>query len=196
MALKSLSFTAVLLLAIGNALFAEDLDINNFKEVKNQKEIPAKIVYIKADGSEGQKEDAGVVPVVKMELSQMPKTDFVGIELMAQIDHLVRPDVSTTIATKKGSIGVDVWASPDFKRAPNNDPNGKVEPGDFNGHLMFPPDMDFWIISPQHTFFSSLDTGKWTHVEGKFNNANAAYFEFHVPPGTGFVYLKNFVSKP
>ena len=196
MALKSVCLAVVLLLATGNALVAEGLDINKFEEVKDQKETPAKIVYLKADGSEGQKEDAGVVPVIKMELSQMPKTDRSGIELMALIDHLVMQDIATTIATTKGRIGVDVWASPDFKRALNNDPNGKVEPGEFNGLLMFPPDMDFWIIGPHHTFFSFLEAGKWTHIEGKFNIVNTAHFEFHVPPGTGFVYLKNFGARP
>jgi len=179
-----------------NALSAEDLDINKFQEVKNQKETPAKIVYLKADGSEGKKEDADVVPAIKMELSEMPKTNSKGIELMAQIDHLVMQDIATTIAIPKGNIGIDVWASPDFKRATNNDPNGKVDPGDFNGYPDVPPDMDFWILCYPHSFFSILETGKWTHVEGRFKIVNGAHFEFHVPPGTGFVYLKNFVIKP
>ena len=61
---------------------------------------------------------------------------------------------------------------------------------------MFPPDMDFWIIGSHHTFFSDLEPGKWTHVEGTFAIADKAFFEFHVPPGTGFVYLENFVAKP
>jgi hypothetical protein len=191
--------TAILLFATGNTLSAENIDINKFQEVNNGmnhgRQIPADVVYLKADATEGQKGDAGVVPAIKMGLSQMPKTNVSGILLLAQIDHLVMQDITTAIVTKEGSIGVDVWASPDFKRTFNNDPNGRVGSGDWNGFLMTLPDMDFWIMrGSQHTYFSYLKPGAWTHVEGKF--ITHGHFEFHVPPGTGFVYLKDFVAKP
>jgi len=206
---RFLCLAAVSLLATGMALEAEDFDVNRFHEIDNAKggkETPAKIIYLKEDGSEGRKEDANVVPAIKVELSPRPKTTLVGIELMAQIDHLVRngsdDDIDrfmkkhpTNISIEKGRIGVDVWASPDFRRAFNENPNSKVEPGEFNGYLMNPPYMDFWILGSQHTYFSNLSPGKWTHVEGTFSVAANWFLEFHVPPGTGFVYLKNFVSK-
>ena len=97
--------------------------------------------------------------------------------------------------TKEGSIGVDV-ACPRFERASNHDPNGQVDPGDFNGFVMTIPNLDIWIIrGRQHTFFAYLKPGAWTRVEGKFGSM-FGHFEFHVPPGTGFVYLKNFFVKP
>jgi len=196
MILRFVWLAAILLFATGNTLSAEELDINKFEEVNSGKGTPAKVVYLKADGTEGQKGDAGVMPAIKIGLSQMPKTNLSGIELLAQTDHLVMQDIATAIVSKEGSIGVDVWASPDFKRTYNNDPNGKVGPGDFNGYLMTLPDMDFWIIGTGHSFFSYLKPKIWTHVEGRFSIANGTHLEFHVPPGTGFVYLKDFVAEP
>jgi hypothetical protein len=188
---------AAILFGVSRGLvLADGFDLNRFQEVKNGKTYPAKIVYLKEDATEGKQGEAGTVPALKLELSPMPNTSLMGIELMAQIDHLVMQNITTLIATKRGRIGVDVWASPSFKRVPNEDANSKVGAGNFNGYLMTPPDMDFWIIGTQHSFFSYLKAGQWTHVEGDFQIANTAHFEFHVPPGTGFIYLKNFVAKP
>jgi len=195
MALKSLCLAAVLLLATGNSLFAEDLDIQKFEEVKVGKAAPARIVYLEADGTEGRQGESGAVPAIKMYLFPMPKTASVGIELLAQMDHLVMQDITPATTIKEGRIGVEVWASSDFKRVPNQDAHSKFGDGDFEGYPRALPDMDFWIIGPHHSFLSYLTPGQWTHVEGKFQISKGAHFEFHVPPGTGYIYLKDFVAK-
>jgi len=193
---KSVCLAALLLFGTGNVLLADEIDINKFEEVDNgnhnSKGTSAEVVYLTTDGTEGKKGDAGVVPAIKVKLSPKPPTSLAGVELLARIDHLVMPDV----VGKGGGVSVDVWASPDFKRVVNKDPNSQVNPGDYNGYLMNPPDMDFWIIGSHHTVFSDLKPGAWTHVEGKFNVIAGGPLEFHVPPGTGFIYLKNFVAKP
>lgn len=134
------------------------------------------VVFIKSDGSEGDETDAGVVPVMRITLGKSQP-------------HGVYQTLRNKDAVGRMTLSVEVYASPDFKRSTHGDDyaTGDIIPmtiTDFVVRLL----PDGW----EHV--SSLHPGQWTTIRHSFGLLTAAderTIFFNVPPGDGFVYLKN-----
>jgi hypothetical protein len=149
-------------------------------------------VFLKPDGTEGDEQDTGVIPVIKLELSKSNP-------------RAVYQEYETHDTPGTQHLRVEVYASSDFKRStfPNDysqDINWK--PGGvwyWSGEAV--PNVDFWIRgAPGYLYkMANLKPSQWVTVDGFWDQAQKAEDRavcFFVPPGTGTVYIKNPSAKP
>jgi hypothetical protein len=140
------------------------------------------VVYLKPDGTEGDQTDSGAVPVLKIVLAK------------GQPHAVYQTLRSKDAASGTLHITVDVFASPDFKRSTHAD--------DYATQDSFPMTVTDFLIRMQPDWWeqdSSLTVGNWKTVRADYGALQAVdgrTIYFQIPPGDGFVYLKNPVVTP
>ena len=136
-----------------------------------------KAVFLKPDGTEGSETDRDVIPVLRLALSK-------GHPLSAY--QVIR----SKNAIGKMNLSVEVYASIDFKRSTHagdyvvQDEWIQMPVVDFVVRLM----PDFWETP------GTLKAGQWVNVSGAWSGPNSTderSIFFVVPPGEGYVYIKN-----
>lgn len=181
---------AVLAYAVlcSNTAVADGFNFANFKEIyaNGGKEKDAEIVYVLPDASIAKKGDPGASPAIRLALSSEP-------------EHLIMQDISFAQSTKDLDVSVEVWASKHLQHGKGDGEWSNAEPGLYYIQAaVVHPNVDFWFLrGVGHGYFlTNLDLGKWKKVTAHFTSpyaANLDHFEFHVPVGTGFILLRNFV---
>jgi hypothetical protein len=149
------------------------------------------LTYLMPDGTEAGDASTGGVPVLKLHLTGEP--------------HAVYQEYDTRQMPAKQDITVEAMPSLDFKRS--TDPSlysiGWTS-GTWYWSDVVLPKADFWIRGIGTDFMwyyrlASLTQGKWTKVEGKFQDLSPSEthtVNFCVPSGEGSVYLRNAVVAP
>jgi hypothetical protein len=145
--------------------------------------------YLKADGTEGDENDSGVIPVIKLKLSSGKPRE-------------VSQDINLHEGPTTLHVKVDILASADFKRSSfPRDYSKTWSSGAYYWSALIVPTCDFWIRGGPGWFYKLADavSGKWTTVEGSFDNLEPLQdrrISFCVPPGQGTLYLRNISANP
>jgi hypothetical protein len=173
----SLLLAVGLLFALSLPAFCDNLLTNtDFKNDSQGWHGDGHVVYLKPDGTEGDQTDTGVTPVLKIALAKG------------------QPHAVYEVLRSKDAIGtlhasVEVFASTDFKRSTHAD--DYVVQDSFTmtvTDFMIRMSPDFWEQD------ASLTPGNWKTVHADYTalqavDERAIYFQ--VPPGDGFVYIRN-----
>jgi hypothetical protein len=169
-------------LALGaGPVFGDDLLKNeDFKAGSQMWHGDGHVVYVKPDGTEGGEDDPGVVPAMKIALERYQA-------------HAVYQELNTKPVLASVQVSVEVFASADFKRVSVSD-SVVVDSGSLMMH-------DFVIrVNPDLLESGSdLKPGEWTKTRATFDLLHAAGergIYFLVPPGYGYVYLRNLSVTP
>lgn len=141
------------------------------------------VVYLKPDGTEGDQTDTGAIPVLKIVLAKGQP-------------HAVYQTLRSKDTMGNLHITVQVYASPDFKRSTHAD--------DYAIQDSFTMTVTDFLVrvatgSGWTEEDASLKPGDWktVHAEsGAMQAADERSIFFQIPPGDGFVYLKNPVATP
>ena len=147
------------------------------------------VAYLKADGTEGAEGDVGVTTVIKLSLSHGSS-------------HSVSQEFETRDHPKTLQFKVSVYASSDFKRSASpDDYTSEVSNFQAGTTLIWSAiavlNVDFWMRLDSGSSYYKLDNlkpktwvtlkVKWDSIEDDENRT----IHFCVPPGDGFVYIKN-----
>ncbi len=178
MRFRSLLFLAFgLLLGMTSPAFCDNLIQNaDFKEGTQDWHGDAKAVFLKPDGTEGDETDPGVAPVLRLALAK-------GHPLSVyQVIH-------SKDAAGRLNLTVQVFASIDFKKSTHADDYALES--DFTM-----PVVDFMVRFAPDWFEqdSALRPGEWVTVRQTLmglTSVDERSIYFVVPPGDGFVYIKN-----
>ena len=171
--------------------FAGTLNLTAFQEVyaMGSKTKAPDIIYVTSNGSLGKKGDPDVQTAIRLALTN-------------ESEHLVMQDVPTAAETKDLKVSVEAWMSSDFRHTGGDGQWKDAEPGIYyiQGMIVH-PNVDFWFLrTPGFGYkLTNLQQKHWITVEANFTSPRASkthHLEFHVPAGTGFLYLKNFSVKP
>jgi hypothetical protein len=142
------------------------------------------IVYLNAEGVEGEQTDPGVTPVIKLSLSNEASS--------------VYQDVDTRNSPTKMDISVEVMGSTDFRRSKRaSDYQQTWTGGTWMTWEAAVPTVDFWIRLAPAIFsykLANIQVGSWTTVTAHFTGLvprEEHTISFYVPPGEGAIYLKN-----
>jgi hypothetical protein len=138
------------------------------------------VVYLKPDGSEGDENDLGAIPVMKIALEHYQA-------------HAVYQALNTHPVLAKVQVSLEVFASADFQRAAPADSVVMDAPTLMQHDFMIQVNPDS-LQTP-----ADLQVGQWTTVNASFELLKAANdrgIYFLVPPGKGFVYLRKVSVTP
>jgi len=167
----------LVLLTASSALCDNLLQNADFKAGTQGWHGDGKAVFLKPDGTEGSETDEGAIPVLRLSLAK-------GHPL--SIYQIIR----SKDALGALKLSVQVYASIDFKRSTHASDYLLQEEWlqmpvvDFMVRFM----PDFWESD------GTLKAGQWVTVGGEGLGSNAADVRslfFVVPPGEGYVYIKN-----
>jgi hypothetical protein len=135
-------------------------------------------VFLKPDGTEGDETDPGVIPVIKIALAKGQP-------------HSVYQTIRSKDIAGMAHVSVEVFASIDFKRSTHADDYAVQD--EFNMTVT-----DFEIRFNQPDTWTEQDSelkrGKWTTVHATWGAMQATEERavyFIIPPGDGYVYIKN-----
>ena len=152
-------------------------------------------VFLKVDGSEGTETDPDVTPVIKLALTHGQS-------------RLVSQEIDLRNKPPTLHAQVEMYASKDFQRS--KFPNDYTYLESFKIMWLYGnyvPDVDFWIrLGPGLQYGICIYTtteakpGQWTTLKATWGQGEKPYDHFSVnfcvPPGDGFVYLKNPSATP
>jgi len=155
------------------SLHAEYLTNTDFKEGSQMWRGDGRTVFLRPDGTEGDENDPGAVPVMKIALSKWHSRS-------------VFQDYKTPDNPNTQNVKVQVYASIDFKRSRFADDYVSDD---------YVPNADFCIrlLPGELDSTSDLKPGEWVTVKGKLQSLTAANDRticFLIPPGDGIIYLK------
>ncbi len=179
-----LLLAAGMLLGTAASAFCDNLFQNaDFKEGTQGWHGDGRAVFLRPDGTEGSETDPGVIPVLRLALAK-------GHPLS------VYQTIRSKDAIGKLNLSVQVYASIDFKRS--------THASDYELQDEFTmPVVDFMIRLVGGGDFgewdSQLKAEQWVTVNGALSVSNTTdehSLYFVVPPGEGYVYIKNPALKP
>jgi hypothetical protein len=144
--------------------------------------------YLKADGTEGAEGDVGVITVIKLPLAE-------------RSSHSVYQEFDTRDHPKTLQFKVDVYASSDFKRSASpDDYTSEVSNFQAGTTLIWSEiavlNVDFWMRLDPGSYYKmdNLKPKTWVTLKVKWDSIEddeSRKIYFCVPPGDGFVYIKN-----
>ena len=154
-------------------------------------------VFLKADGSEGAETDSDVTPVIKVTLTHGQS-------------HAIYQEIDLHDKPSTLHVQIEMYASKDFQRSKfPNDYNASQNYKTMWEYGIVVPDADFWIrLGPGVRylyplwFYATTDAqpGKWQTLKATWDKGEKRGDQFTVnfcvPPGDGFVYLKNPSATP
>lgn len=166
-----------MLLGMTSVALCDNLIQNaDFKEGTQGWHGDARVVFLKPDGTEGSETDQGAIPVLRLSLAKAHPLS------VYQVIH-------SKEAAGKLSVSIEVYASIDFKRSTHA--SDYTLQDDFSM-----PVVDFMIrFSPdwwEHD--DKLKAGQWVPIRDTLSGLTSSderSIFFIVPPGEGYVYLKN-----
>jgi len=173
-----LLLAAGMLVGMASPAFCDNLLQNaDFKSGTQGWHGDGRAVFLRPDGTEGSETDTGAVPVLRLTLAKgHPLSVYQAIRSKDAIGKL--------------NLSVQVYASIDFKRSTH------ASDYELEGEWLQMPVVDFMVrLMPD--FWEndgSLKAGQWVTINGMWSAMTSAYERsifFVVPPGEGYVYIKN-----
>lgn len=138
------------------------------------------VVYVKPDGTEGSEDDPDVVPAMKIALERYQA-------------HAVYQELNTKPVLARVQVSAQVFASDDFKRIGTSDSVAVDAPMVTTSDFLIQLNPDYLQNG------SALTPGHWTTINTSFELLHAADergIYLMVPPGKGFIYIKNLSITP
>jgi hypothetical protein len=189
---KTLAAAGLWAMAVAVPLQANYLTNTDFSDGISGWHGDGEAAYLKADGTEGAEGDVGVTTVIKLPLSER--------------SHSVYQEFETRDHPKTLQFKVDVYASSDFKRSASpDDYTSDVSNFQAGTTLIWSEiavlNVDFWMRMDSGSYYKMDNLKpktwvtlkvKWSSVEDDENRT----INFCVPPGEGFVYIKNPSATP
>lgn len=176
------------------SLQADYLKNTDFKEGLAGWHGDGQIAFLNPDGTEGAEGDKGVIPVIKITLSNRDSRS-------------VYQEFETRDKPKTLHFKVDIFASNDYQRSKSiHDYTQQIidyTAGDYlTWNVIAICNVDFWIRTgpDMHYKLANAEMGKWITVDYSFtkilDSSQDMSVSFCVPPGKGTLYLKNPSATP